>query len=163
MGGLRPHADRVPGGCLYPPVRAGRYGAGCWGDWLRFHTPLAADAGFLRHAKQDADACRGVSRGWRAAAPFPVWPEPGGLLTFATSLDNDKPGWLTRGPDPDAWPLVVRPRQAPQGPVLPYGLVDTLLAWLRGRFETEGLPGLDRDDDPVESGVFEAWDAAAYW
>lgn len=140
-----------------------RYGAGCWGDWMRFHTPLGADGGFRGLAEQDAEAYRGAIGGWRARDPFPVWPERGGLLTFATSLDNDKLGWLTQGPDPDAWPLVVWPRHAPQGPALPYGLVDTLLAWRRGRFEAEGLLGLDRDDDPVEFAVFEPWDGTAYW
>lgn len=140
-----------------------RYGAGCWGDWLRFHTPLRTDGGFRRLAEQDAEAYRGAIGGWRAEDPFPVWPEPGGLLAFATSNDADVLGWLTEGPDPDAWPLVVWPRHAPQGPPLPYGLVDTLLAWQRGRFEAEGLPGLDRDDDPVEFALFEPWDATAYW
>ncbi|MFE4638688.1 hypothetical protein ACFRJ1_35670 [Streptomyces sp. NPDC056773] len=140
-----------------------RYGAGCWGDWMRFHTPLRTDGGFRRLAEQDAEAYRGAIGGWRAEDPFPVWPEPGGLLTFATSLDNDKLGWLTRGPDPDAWPLVIWPRHAPQGPPLPGGLVDTLLAWRRGRFEAEGLLGLDHEDDPVEYALFEAWDESAYW
>ncbi|MCJ0872946.1 hypothetical protein [Streptomyces sp. AP-93] len=140
-----------------------RYGAGCWGDWLRFHTPLRGDGGFRRHAEQDAEAYRGARGSWRARDPYPLWPEHGSLLTFATSLDNDKLGWLTEGPDPEAWPLVVWPRHAPQGPVLPYGLVDTLLAWRRGRFGTEGLLGLDQDDDPVAYALFEPWDATAHW
>ncbi len=38
-----------------------------------------------------------------------------------------------------------------------------LLEWLRGRFATEGLPGLDKLDDPLEFIDFEPWDDEAYW
>ncbi|MEN8651691.1 hypothetical protein ABCR94_13955 [Streptomyces sp. 21So2-11] len=42
-------------------------------------------------------------------------------------------------------------------------MIDTLLAGQRGTHTTEGLPGLDQDDDPVENAEFVAWDSHAYW
>ncbi|GAA1078004.1 hypothetical protein [Kitasatospora arboriphila] len=86
--------------------------------------------------------------------------EPGGFLPFGSTIDADTLGWLTEG-EPDAWPLIVRPRHAPQGPRLAGGLVDTLVAWLRGRDLGEGFPGLDPDDDPLEFAAFLPADSAA--
>ncbi|WP_018220958.1 hypothetical protein [Salinispora pacifica] len=39
-------------------------------------------------------------------ASLPVWPEPGGFLPFANSIDSDELGWLTEG-NPDEWPLII--------------------------------------------------------
>ncbi|MEV0482293.1 hypothetical protein AB0I69_17000 [Streptomyces sp. NPDC050508] len=95
--------------------------------------------------------------------PLAVWPELGGFLPFANSYDADHLGWLTAGPDPDAWPLIVWSRHADQEPAPEGGLIDTLLAWQRGTLATEGLAALDEEDDPVEHDGFEAWDDSAYW
>ncbi|MGH4033478.1 SMI1/KNR4 family protein [Actinomycetota bacterium Odt1-20B] len=142
-----------------------RYGAGCWSHWLRFLTPLRTAGGkrYADHIATTRDAYGQLKSGFPESFPLAVWPEPGGFLPFANSVDGDEIGWLTRGDTPDDWPLIVWPRHADQGPPLEQGLVDTLLAWQRGTFDTEGLPGLDEDDDPVECAVFEAWDERAYW
>jgi hypothetical protein len=88
--------------------------------------------------------------------PLPVWPEPGGFLPFADSIDGDQLGWLTEG-EPDSWPLIVHQRHADQGPRLPGTLIETLLEWNRGRFGTEGLPRLPADYDPLDYAGFESW------
>ncbi|MEU3668315.1 hypothetical protein [Streptomyces virginiae] len=95
--------------------------------------------------------------------PLAVWPEPGGFLPFANSIDGDYLGWLTEGGDPDIWPLIVWPRHADQGPPLEDGLIDTLLDWQRGTLVTPGFSTFDEDDDPVEFADFEPWDDDAYW
>ncbi|WP_282704072.1 SMI1/KNR4 family protein [Streptomyces sp. CC219B] len=141
------------------------YGAGIWSDWLRFHTPLRTDGRrFATHVEETLDAYRSLRAGYPEAQPLAAWPEPGGFLPFANSIDGDYLGWLTRGDDPDTWPLIVWPRHARQGPPLEHGLIDTLLAWQRGTLSTEGLPGLDEaDDDPLDFARFRAWDDRAYW
>lgn len=140
-----------------------RYGAGCWAGWLRFVTPLRpAGRGFVRHAEETLDAYRTLRADFPENLPLAVWPEPGGFLPFANSIDGDHLGWLTEG-EPDDWPLIVWPRHADQGPPLEGGLTDVLLEWLRGRFSTEGLAGLDEDDDPLEFAGFEPWDDGSYW
>jgi hypothetical protein len=139
-----------------------RYGAGCWSQWLRFVTPLRINGrGFAHHAAQVLDGYRSLRADFPEYHPLPVWPEPGGFLPFANSIDGDQLGWLTEG-DPDKWLLIVSPRHADQGLSLPSNLTDTLLEWLRGRFATEGLPGLDKLDDPLEFIDFEPWDDEAY-
>ncbi|WP_371591910.1 hypothetical protein [Streptomyces virginiae] len=142
------------------------YGAGIWSEWLRFHTPLrVGERRFLTHVEDAADAYRQLKDGDGDATWYPlaVWPEPGGFLPFANSIDGDYLGWLTEGEDPDTWPLIVWPRHAHQGPPLEDGLIDTLLAWQRGTLVTPGFAALDEDDDPVEFAGFRSWDDRAYW
>ncbi|MFR9794587.1 SMI1/KNR4 family protein [Streptomyces sp. MS06] len=140
------------------------YGAGCWNNWLRFHTPLrTGERRFLQHIESTAAGYRQLKGNRPQWYPLGIWPEPGGFLPFANSIDGDQLGWLTEGDSPDDWPLIVWPRHADQGPPLPDPLIETLLAWSRGKFSTPGLAPLDEDDDPVEFAGFESWDDRAYW
>lgn len=140
------------------------YGAGDWGEWLRFLTPLrTGERRFVTHVEETLGAYRMLKDNYPDRYPLAVWPETGGFLPFANSYDADHLGWLTEGPDPDTWPLIVWPRHADQQPALEGGLIDTLLAWQRGTLATEGLAALDEEDDPVEHAGFEAWDDSAYW
>lgn len=142
-----------------------RYGAGCWSEWLRFLTPLrrSPQRRFVSHVRDVTQCYETLAEGDTAHHPLRMWPEPGGFLPFANSVDGDQLGWLTRDRDPNTWPLVIWPRHAYQGASLEHGLVDTLLAWLRGDLHTKGLPALDPDDDPLEFATFEPWTDAAYW
>ena len=140
------------------------YGAGDWGTWLRFLTPLrTGERRFVTHVEETLDAYRMLKDNYPDGYPLAVWPEPGGFLPFANSYDADHLGWLTRGPDPDAWPLIVWPRHTDQGPALEGGLINTLLVWQRGTPAVPGLAELDEEDDPVEHAGFQAWDDCAYW
>jgi hypothetical protein len=83
-----------------------RYGAGCWSKWLRFVTPLRTNGrGFAYHAAQVLDGYCSLRADFPQYHPLSVWPEPGGFLPFADSIDGDELGWLTEG-DPDKWPLI---------------------------------------------------------
>lgn len=140
------------------------YGAGYWSRWLQFYTPLRTDEkSYLRHIEKIMDGYRQLRDDWPEMYPLVAWPEPGGFLPFAHSIDGDELGWLTEGGSPDKWPLIVWPRHADQEPPLEHGLIDTLLAWQRGTFSVEGLAGLDEDDDPIEFAKFEPFDDSAYW
>jgi len=43
--------------------------------------------------------------------PYPVFPEPGGLLAWGNNYNADSCFWLTKGDEPDKWPIVVWYRQ----------------------------------------------------
>lgn len=131
-----------------------RYGAGCWREWLRFRTPSRAT--FVPQVREILAGYRELRDEFPEDYPLAVWPEPGGFLPFADSIDGDDLGWLTGG-DPDSWPLIVHPRHDDQGPPLPGTLIDTLLEWSRGRLAAPGLPPLDADDDPLDFARFEPW------
>ncbi|MFI8240259.1 hypothetical protein ACIF83_23755 [Streptomyces sp. NPDC085866] len=134
------------------------YGSGCWSGWLRFPEPLRTTAPrFTAFVDQTLEAYESLKSGHPQWYPLATFPAPGGFLPFADSIDGDYLGWLTEGDRPDDWPLVFWPRHADQGPPLEQGLVDTLLAWQRGRLGTAGLCVLDEDDDPVEFADFESF------
>lgn len=139
------------------------YGAGCWSRWLRFDAPLRqGPQGFVAHVRSTSEGYQYLRDSHPDLYPLTAWPEPGGFLGFANSIDGDSLGWLTEGDDPDAWKLIVWPRHADQGPALEHGLIDTLVAWQRGTFVAAGFAGLDEDDDPLEFSGFESWDDSAF-
>ncbi|MBB4982306.1 SMI1/KNR4 family protein [Streptomyces nymphaeiformis] len=128
------------------------YGGGEWCQWLRFRTPLGTERYDLAGTEEWFGAAyRGLRADYPEYHPLAVWPEPGGFLPFADSIDGDELCWLTEGDTPDDWPLIVIPRHAGQGPPLTGTLTETLLAWLRGELRTEGLPRLVRPhEDPLD-------------
>lgn len=126
------------------------YGGSDWLGWLRLPAPLDTGRSGLVAEQWYRDGYRDLRADHPEYHPLLVWPEKGGFLPFASTIDGDQICWLTEGDDPDGWPLIVVPRHAEQGGPLPMGLTDTLLAWLRGRFRWEGFPGFDADDDPLE-------------
>ena len=132
------------------------YGGGIWRSYLRFPPPLdPSGRGLVAHAHSISDGYRFLRDDFPDSFPLAAWPEPGGLLAFADTIDGDVLGWLTVG-EPDDWPLVVYPRHTDQGPPLATDLVDTLLTFMRGEpisdFET-----LESDDDPLEFATFVGW------
>ncbi|MTE19068.1 hypothetical protein F0L17_07980 [Streptomyces sp. TRM43335] len=140
-----------------------RYGSGHWGNWLSFFTPLrTVGEGLVHHARETADNYRRLRGEFPEYHPLAVWPEPGGFLPFAVSVDSDHLGWLTEG-EPNDWPVTVWPRHADQGPALPGTLTDILLQWLRGDLVTEGLAGLDEGDDPLAFAEFSPGNADTHW
>lgn len=122
-----------------------RYGAGIWSNWLRF----VAISGLCDQAAWYNDGYRTLRAEYPEYHPLPMWPEAGGFLPFASSIDGDYLGWLTDG-DPEQWKLIIVPRHNDQGPPLPGDLVSTLLCRLRGEQEVPNFPVLDELDDPLE-------------
>ncbi|MFJ5230795.1 hypothetical protein ACIQBJ_12990 [Kitasatospora sp. NPDC088391] len=120
------------------------HGAGEWSEWLSLYPPehLPGLPGLIGRS-----------------VPGPCWPEPEGFLPVGCSIDNDRLGWRVTGPDPETWPVVVRPRHVRGEVALPGGLLEVLTTWLRGGLRAAGLPGLDPADDPFELARFVPWEA----
>lgn len=88
------------------------FGRGEFRGWLGVVVPIRPDAGALAGMVDELDAGTGDAfRQMRAADPadnpYPIHPEPGGLLLWATTCGGDHCFWLTEGDDPDRWPVVV--------------------------------------------------------
>ncbi|MFD8015069.1 SMI1/KNR4 family protein [Streptomyces sp. NPDC058955] len=133
------------------------YGGGTWRDWLRVKLPLGTgEYDLVAWAHWCTDNYRDLRASFPDRHPLAAWPEPGGLLPFASSIDGDQLCWLTEGDDPDAWPLIVFPRHDRQGPPLTGTLTEVLLAWLRGELAVEGLPRLTYPhEDPLDRITYE--------
>lgn len=48
----------------------------------------------------------------RAGSPYPIYPEPGGILPWGHTENGDQLFWKT-GRDPSAWPIVVNETRSP--------------------------------------------------
>lgn len=130
------------------------YGAGLWAQWLLFATPLRPGRTLAAYADERLDGYRQLREQFPDEFSMAIWPEPGGFLPFADSVDGDYLGWLTHG-RPDQWPLIVWPRHHDQGPTLTVTLTDLLLGWLRGKPAASEFPTLDPLDDPLEFAEFQ--------
>jgi hypothetical protein len=66
--------------------------------------------------------------------PYPVYPEPGGLLNWANNSNGDHCFWLTEGDDPDLWPIVVVYRAGFEWERFNAGTAEFLLAVATGEY-----------------------------
>ncbi|WP_234317257.1 SMI1/KNR4 family protein [Streptomyces sp. NRRL WC-3744] len=80
------------------------------------------------------------------------YPQPGGLIGWASSNSGDSFYWKTSPPDPDAWPVVVRTDNA-DWIEFPVGAVE-FLAGVYGRtIDVPGMPKSFPSDDPQVLGL----------
>src|SRR6266542_3842508 len=87
----------------------GRYGVGQFGDislWTPFAKRLDGVFDLVKHARRLVDFHRPLRDELPEDFPHPLYPEPGGLLEWASTSNGDSRCWLTGG-DPDSWPAVV--------------------------------------------------------
>ncbi|MBW8805763.1 MAG: SMI1/KNR4 family protein [Catenulisporales bacterium] len=64
--------------------------------------------------------------------PFPILPEPGGLLIWGNTANGDVCFWDTREAEPDRWPVVVLLLSSRRWDRFDGGMTEFLLAVLRG-------------------------------
>ncbi|WP_345675257.1 hypothetical protein [Yinghuangia aomiensis] len=83
------------------------FGHGAFDGYLELSVPDApfAHADLVRQSESLASFARTHGNGqWE---PHSLFPAPGGLLQWAASEQADRFYWLTDGPDPDKWPIVM--------------------------------------------------------
>lgn len=79
------------------------YGFGSFLEIVGIHVP-AAESRYVRLVPEVQVICNNLRT--MEDRPYPVWPEPGGLLPFGKTDYGDYLCWLTRG-QPANWPVVV--------------------------------------------------------
>jgi hypothetical protein len=79
--------------------------------------------------------------------PFRVYPEPGGLFPWATTVNGDTLYWLTDGLA-EAWPVVVWESRGPEHVVYPFEATEFLQRWLSGALECPVFPRRHEHFDP---------------
>jgi hypothetical protein len=129
------------------------YGSGEWLEWLAFPHPHLAEGRHLPHTvRWTTDLHRDRRQRFPDTYSYPVWPEPGGFLPFASTIDADWLAWHTVG-ESDDWPVVHHSRHFPgRRTTAEHDLTTTLLNWVRGGplFDLKWEPG----EDPREESVF---------
>jgi hypothetical protein len=100
--------------------------------------------------------------------PYPVYPEPGGLLIWGNTWNADQLFWLTEG-EPDEWRVAVWYRQLAQWDRFDGGFAAFMLALVTGAYPmaSELLPPRSSEvpewetqsdwDHPVQGMVVEGW------
>jgi SMI1-KNR4 cell-wall len=86
------------------------YGSGSIGGDLAVFTPSSGVEGRQFAAQQEriGGHLRLVNEHRPGEVPFPIWPEPGGLLAWGGTDSGVMCLWLTSHDDADQWPIVIR-------------------------------------------------------
>ena len=117
------------------------YGLGRFADFLTIFTPFADNeyVNLLAQPELSLEAYRALRAGHPDVAPYPAYPEPGGLLSWAQSDNGDVIYWLTEG-SADTWPIVLI--ESRHGMIERYDVptTDFLAQVLDGRLPTRILP-----------------------
>ena len=104
-----------------------RYGAGSFGDWLLLIEPFNPTFPFIAAAGVECRDLRGVQRQFPQFYPaWPIWPELGGLLPWATTATGDHIAWRTEG-KPEDWTALLWTRDGDDSCEYRLGTVDFLL------------------------------------
>ena len=119
----------------------GRYGSGCFGEFLYPLNPFSQNrAGHLLHrgrAILAAERASGMSR--EQGMPFPLHPDEGGLLPWAVTDNGDTLFWYTH-PACASWPVVVRSGRGYRFEVYQRTSAGFLAVWLTGQLAVGVFP-----------------------
>ncbi|MEY9966176.1 hypothetical protein ABIA33_004235 [Streptacidiphilus sp. MAP12-16] len=69
----------------------------------------------------------------QTACPYPIFPQPGGIIPWGERQQGDLVFWLPNGPDSDAWPTLVHDSERRIWQEVPLGVADLLLQAVKGK------------------------------
>ncbi|MCZ7417227.1 MULTISPECIES: SMI1/KNR4 family protein [unclassified Streptomyces] len=102
----------------------------------------------LSNFRDEVEDLRSWNSGDRGPAIIKLFPESGGWLPFAVSVEGCGIFWITEGGDPNCWPVAARTRfWEPE--YFRGGFAEFLCAAVYGAVEFEALPELEHDP-PLE-------------
>ncbi len=118
------------------------YGAGRFLDYLFAYPLTGYDMNMLRN-KELLAGHREARQRFPDGYPWPLYPEPGGLLLWGGTHDGHSLCWLTAG-EPDAWPVIVWHQRDGGHERFDGGAVELLTRWLAHELPSKVLPGPPR-------------------
>jgi hypothetical protein len=119
----------------------GRYGSGVVDGFLWVLNPFSLNENirFPDSSDRQLAILRRIRDEGSERLPYPIHPEPGGLLLWAESANGDCLYWLTDGP-PDAWRVTVNESRAPNWYDHPGPMSALLADLLDGTVDVEFFP-----------------------
>lgn len=93
-------------------ILVARYGVGLFDDTTLlspFNTHPHGVMNLLKHAHDMLDTHQSLREAWAEEISLAIYPEPGGLLTWAVTGNDDSLCWITEG-EPAQWPVLVSSR-----------------------------------------------------
>jgi hypothetical protein len=126
------------------------YGTGQIDAFLGVLNPFSAGPYYnlLSAGRAHLDGLRELREASGRFLPFPLFPEPGGLLPIAITDNGDTIHWLTNGA-PDAWTIVVQDPRAPDCEAYDMPFTAFLAAWIGGTISSGILGPLGQDGHAV--------------
>lgn len=133
---------------------AGIYGPGKVDDLLWVYYPsIPSTALRLEHRiRDDLEGLRCLRARGSEHIPYPLFPEPGGLISWGGTDYGDVCYWRTHASNPEDWTVVVNEGRAPEWAEYPGSMTDFLAAVLTKRYVCPIFP----KDFPSDSPTFEA-------
>lgn len=133
------------------------YGLGHFNDFLFAFNPTVGNplVNLQRSVLEYADIDR-TGRAEGVSIPYPIYPEPGGLVAWGKSDNGDVLFWLTEpADDPDSWQIVASQSRGPvwfrhPGPVSQF-LVDLLTGAIQVPFMGEDQIGGEPRFEPFSA------------
>jgi HEAT repeat protein len=110
-----------------------RYGSGSFADFISIYNPFSENPHdrLLDAAESEAVIYREIRT--FEHIPYPIHPEPGGLLAWGSSYNGDVMFWVADPPgDPDQWPIAISEVRGPGWYRHPGPLVRFFREWLTG-------------------------------
>lgn len=129
------------------------YGTGKLGDFFYVLNPFAANkyVNLFEQIKVRLDANRMMQKQFPRSVPFPLYPEPDGILPWAFTDNGDVLFWLTKG-EPDEWIVVVQESRLAEWEQFPESMSDFLTNLFKGKLSSRILG----DDQEQESVAFKS-------
>ena len=117
------------------------YGTGSWKGFLWVLNPFAQNRfhNLFEQTQRQLDAERTIRADWPGQVPFPIYPEPGGLLPWAMTDNGDRLYWLTEG-KADTWATIVYESRGPQYDSHRMSCCEFLRRWVAGQLEVSVFP-----------------------
>lgn len=116
------------------------FGSGCLNDFIWVFNPASRNRHLQLVARNERilSALRELRAGGEEC-PYPLWPEPRGLLSFGVTDNGDYLFWLTTG-EPRHWPVVVNAGREPTYEEFSCDMTDFLAGIVTGRLRSSILP-----------------------
>ncbi|SDI35011.1 SMI1-KNR4 cell-wall [Sinosporangium album] len=115
------------------------YGVGQFVSFVTPFPPFGAHPLLIQRAQGLLDRERYMREKEPDEYPYPLYPEPGGLLEWGGTDNGDSLCWLTTG-EPDNWRVVVWNPRSNAYDAHDVGAVEFLHGWLSGRITSPRLP-----------------------
>lgn len=119
----------------------GLYGCGIFGGEVWLCSPFAENPNIelVEYGRGLLEGDRDVRQLFPDAFPYPLFPEPGGLLPWGRTHGGDNLYWRTAG-EPDGWTVVANGSRSADYEEFPGGVAAFLAAWLAGEWSPPVLP-----------------------
>lgn len=131
------------------------YGTGKINSFILIFNPFSTNqyVNLKDQAHRQLDALRTLIKGGESC-PYPLFPEPGGLLPVGITDNGDVIHWLTKGSS-DAWSVVVNDSRSPEYEEFDCDLTSFLASILtrdiRSKIFPESFPNTQPRFEPISS------------